>query len=49
MRVTRPRLRNRRLAVAASLAAVAGSVSIFAIPAAANAAPGFGVGRNNLL
>lgn len=48
MRVTRPRLRNRRLAVAASLAAVAGSVSIFAIPTAANAAPGFGVGHNLL-
>jgi hypothetical protein len=41
MKVIRLRVRNRRLAVAASLAAVAGSVSIFAIPAAADAAPGF--------
>jgi hypothetical protein len=42
MNVTRARIRKRRLAVAASLAAVAGSVTIFAIPAAADAAPGLG-------
>ena len=42
MNVTRRRIRRRRLAVAASLAAVAGSVTIFAIPAAADAAAGFG-------
>ncbi len=45
MNVTRLRVRRRRLAVAASLAAVAGSVSIFAIPAAADAASGFGGGH----
>src|ERR1700756_2637159 len=34
--------RRRSLALAASLAAVAGSFSVFAIPAAAGAAPAFG-------
>jgi hypothetical protein len=48
MKVTRLRVRNRRLLVVASLAAVAGSVSIFAIPAAADAAPGFGGGHDAL-
>jgi len=48
MNVTRSRIRSRRLAVAASLAAVAGSVTIFAIPAAADAAPGFGGSRDAL-
>jgi predicted lipoprotein with Yx(FWY)xxD motif len=42
MNVTGLRVRKRRLAMAASVAAVAGSISIFAIPAAAEAAPGFG-------
>ena len=49
MNVTQLRVRRRRLAVAASLAAAAGSVAIFAIPAAADAAPGFGVGHDGLL
>jgi hypothetical protein len=48
MNVTRLRARRRRLAVAASLAAVAGSVTIFAIPAAADAAPGFAGSRDAL-
>jgi hypothetical protein len=48
MNVTRPRARKRRLAVAASLAAVAGSVSIFAIPAAADAAPALGRSHEGL-
>jgi predicted lipoprotein with Yx(FWY)xxD motif len=39
MKVPRARIGNRRLALAAALAAVAGSVSIFAIPTGANAAP----------
>jgi hypothetical protein len=49
MKLTRPRVRHRRLLVAASLAAVAGSVSIFAIPAAADAAPGFGGSHEALM
>lgn len=48
MRVTRLRVSKRRLALAASLAAVAGSVSIFAIPAA-DAAPSGGFTPGNLL
>ena len=42
MKATRLPARRRSMALAASLAAVAGSVSIFAIPAAAGAAPAFG-------
>jgi len=42
MKVTRLNNRRRSLAIAASLAAVAGSVSIFAIPGAAGASPAFG-------
>jgi len=42
MKVTRLNTRRRRLALAASVAAVAGSVSIFAIPGAAGASPVFG-------
>ena len=44
MDVTHLRVRPRRLALAASLATLAGSVSIFAVPAAAGAAPGSGSG-----
>jgi hypothetical protein len=47
MKVARLRIGTRRLALAASLAAVAGSVSIFAIPAAV-AAPG-GLASGDLL
>ena len=48
MKVSRPRIRKRRLAMAASLAAVAGSVSMFAIPGA-GAATGAGFTPGNLL
>ncbi len=48
MHVPRLRTRRRGLALAASLAAVAGSISIFAIPAAAGAAPAFGRGHHQL-
>jgi hypothetical protein len=44
MKVARLRIRTRRLALAASLAAVAGSVSIFAIPAAVAATGGLASG-----
>ena len=42
MHVSRLPTRRRYLALGASLAALAGSVSLFAIPAAASAAPAFG-------
>jgi uncharacterized membrane protein len=45
MKVTRPQGRRRRLALATSVAALAGSVSIFAVPAAASAAAGFKPGN----
>ena len=39
---------RRRMALAVSLATVAGSVSIFAVSAAANATPAFGRGPDRL-
>jgi hypothetical protein len=48
MKATRLPVRRRRMALAASLAAVAGSVSIFAVPAVAGAAPSFGRGGDRL-
>jgi len=46
MRGFRRPVRTRHLAVAASLAALAGPASIFAVPAAANAAPLYGGGHH---
>jgi hypothetical protein len=48
MNVYRLRVRGRRLAVAASLAAAAGSVAIFAVPAAADGASRLGLGHDVL-
>jgi hypothetical protein len=45
MKVTRVQGRRRRLALATSVAALVGSVSIFALPAAAGAAVGFARGN----
>jgi hypothetical protein len=46
MKVTRLRIRRRRLALAASLAALVVPVSMFAVPAAAGAAAHFGRGHD---
>jgi hypothetical protein len=49
MKATRLPVRRRRMALAVSLAAVAGSVSIFTVPAAAGAASAFGRGTDRLV
>src|SRR5579862_9604687 len=49
MKVTRVRVRGRRLVLAASLAALAVPVSIFAVPSAAGAAAGFGGGHDRFI
>ncbi len=48
MKTTRLPVRRRHLAVAASLAALAGPASIFAVPAPANAAPALGGSHGRL-